>query len=139
MKKSLICTVVLTGMLCVLAVFTSCGNKNSENAETAAPTSEQFEPEARFASIDTLVDFMTKNLSDHSTDELVARFENQAAAIKSYWYMNHKGADESRIDEDVCADLTALADSLSGGRTVDIEESSEIAFAIAKYLVAKKY
>ena len=139
MKKSLICTVVLTGMLCVLTVFTSCGNQNTENAVTAQQTSDQFEPEARFASIDTLADFMTQNLSDNTLDELAARFENQAAAIKSYWYMNHKGGDESRIDEDVCADLTALADSLSGGSTVDMEESAEISCAIAKYLVAKEY
>ena len=139
MKKSFICTVVLTGMLCVLAVFMSCGNKTTENANVPVPTPEQFEPDARFASIDTLVDVMTKILSDHSTDELVAHFENQAAAIKSYWYMNHKGGDESRIDEDVCEDLKALADSLSDGSTVDMVESAEITCAIARYLTAKEY
>ena len=139
MKKSFISTVVLAVMLCALTVFTSCGNKNNENAVTAAPTSEQFEPEARFASIDTLVDVMTNNQSVHSTDELEALFDTQAAAMKSYWYMNHKGGDESRIDEDVCNDLKALADSLSGGSTVDMEQSNEITCAIARYLTAKEY
>ena len=139
MKKRFFGTVVLTGMLCVLAGFTSCGNKSTENAEAAAPAAEQFEPDARFASIDTLVDVMTRILSDHSPDELVAHFENQANAVKSYWYMNHKGGDESRIDEDVCADLKALADSLSDGSTVDMMESAEITCAIARYLTAKEY
>lgn len=139
MKKSFIGTIVLTGMLCVLAVFTSCGNKNKENIEVPAPTSEQFEPDAKFASIDTLVDVMTKVLSDHSLDELVAHFDTQEAAMKSYWYMNHKGGDESRIDEDVCGDLKALADSLSGGSTVDMMQSAEITCAIARYLTAKEY
>ncbi len=139
MKKSFIGTVVLTGMLCALAVFTSCGNKNTENAEAVAPTTEQFEPDARFASIDTLVNAMTQILSDHSTDDLVAHFGTQAAAMKSYWYMNHKGGDESRIDEDVCNDLKVLADSLSGGSTVDMEQSNEITCAIARYLTAKEY
>ena len=139
MKKSFIRTVVLAVMLCALTVFTSCGNKSTENAETAAPTSEQFEPDARFASIDTLVDVMTKSMSVHSTEELVAHFDTQAAAMKSYWYLNHKGGDESRIDEDVCNDLKVLADSLSGGSTVDMEQSNEITCAIARYLTAKEY
>ena len=86
MKKSFISTVVLAVILCALTVFTSCGNKNTENAVAAAPTTEQFEPDARFASIDTLVDVMTKSMSVHSTDELVAHFDAQAAAMKSYWY-----------------------------------------------------
>ena len=139
MKKSFIRTVVLAVMLCALTVFTSCGNKNTENAVAAAPTAEQFEPDARFASIDTLVDVMTKSLSVHSTEELVAHFDAQAAAMKSYWYLNHKGDDESRIDEDVCNDLKVLADSLSGGSTVDMEQSNEITCAIARYLTAKEY
>ena len=74
---------------------------------------------------------MTKSLSVHSTDELVAHFDTQAAAMKSYWYLNHKEGDESRIDEDVCNDLKVLADSLSGGSTVDMEQSNEITCAIA--------
>lgn len=139
MKKSFIRTVVLTSMLCVLAVFTSCGNKNTENAEATAPTSEQFEPDARFASIDSLVAFLTENPADETLDGFVKSFDTQAAAIKSYWYLNHKGEDESRLVETVCGDLKVLTDSLSGGSTFDMMQSNLIDGAVSHYLTAKDY
>ena len=136
MRTNVLGTIVL---LCMLAVFTSCGSKTTGNTNVKESTVEQFEPDTRFATIDTLADFMTQNLFDHTTDELVAHVDTQAAAMKSYWYLNHKGGDESRIDEDVCNDLKVLADSLSGGSTVDMEQSNEITCAIARYLTAKEY
>lgn len=138
MRKSFLSTVVLAGMLCVLAVFASCDNKNTAGTEAQA-TEEQFEPDARFASIDTLVDVLTQKLNDNSLDELVNRFDSQLGAMKSYWYLNHKGGDESRIDEDVCSDLTALADSLSGGNTFDMMRSNNINCAVSRYLTAQDY
>ena len=138
MKKKVFCTVVLTGMLSVLAVFTSCGNKSTVDADAQA-TEEQFEPDERYASLDSVLTVLTYDLSDKTVDELVYHFENQSLAVKSYWFLNHKGGDESQIDKDVCSELAVLADSLSGGSTMDMMTSGIITSAVARYLTTKEY
>lgn len=137
MKKRFFCTVVLTGMLSVLAVFSSCGNRNT--ADDAVATEEQFEPDARFASLDSVLSVLVRDLSDKTVDELVYHFEDQSLAVKSYWFLNHKGGDVSQMDNDVCSDLKALADSLSGGSTVDMMFSGTITWAVARYLTTKEF
>ena len=129
-----------SALLCVLSVFPSCGNKDKAVNDTPAlETAEQFEPDGRFATIDSLVAFLTENPTDETLDGFVKSFENQAAAIKSYWYLNHKGEDESRLDETVCGDLKTLTDSLSGGSTFDMMQSNLIDGAVSHYLTAKDY
>lgn len=131
---------IFGALFCVLSVFPSCGNNEKTTNDTPAlETAEQFEPDGRFASIDSLVDFLTENSTDETLDEFVKRFENQAAAFKSYWLLNHKGEDESRLDETVCGDLETLADSLSGGSTFDMMQSNRINCAVSRYLTAKDY
>ena len=131
---------IFGALLCVLSVFPSCGNKEKAANDTPTlETAEQFEPDGRFASIDSLVAFLTENSSDETLDRFVKRFQVQAAAIKSYWYLNHKGEDESRLDETVCGDLKTLTDSLSGGSTFDMMQSNRIDGAVSHYLTAKDY
>ena len=131
---------IFGALFCVLSVFPSCGNKEKAVNDTPAlETAQQFEPDGRFASIDSLVAFLTENSSDENLDELVKRFENQAAAFKSYWCLNHKGEDESRLDETVCGDLKTLTDSLSEGSTFDMMQSNLISCAVSRYLTAKDY
>lgn len=138
MKKKVFCTFVLTAMLSVLAVFTSCGNKNTAETEAQA-TEEQFEPDARFASLDSVFIVMVDDLSDKTVDELVSHFEDKSLAVKSYWLLNHKGGDKSQMDKDVCGELKAMADSLSGGSTADMMTSGIISCAVARYLTTKEY
>ena len=129
-----------TVLLCVLAVFPSCGNKDKAVDDSqASVAAEQFEPDERFASIDSLVAFLTETPSEGTLDEFVKKFESQVVAMKSYWCLNHKGDDESRMDETVCGELKALADSLSGGSTFDMMQSGLINGAVSRYLTAKDY
>ena len=138
MRKSFFGTVVLAGMMCVLAVFASCDNKNTAGTEAQA-TEEQFEPDVRFASLDSVFLVMVDDLSDKTVDELVYHFETKSLAVKSYWFLNHKGGDKSQMDKDVCSELKAMADSLSGGSTADMMTSGIISSAIARYLMTKEY
>lgn len=127
-------------MLCLLGTFLSCSGKNKVAASAQEPTSaDAFEPDMRFASIDSLADFMMEEFSAKTVDEFVDRYEQQAAAIKSYGLLNHKGEDTNRLDEAVCSDLQALADSLSGGSTFDMVMCSRIERAVFHYLTAKDY
>ena len=90
MRTNVLGTIVL---LCMLAVFTSCGSKTTGNTNVKESTVEQFEPDIRFATIDTLVYVLTEALSDSSLNELEQHYEERSLAMKSYWYLNHKGGD----------------------------------------------
>ena len=135
MNKLLLCTI----LLCALTAFPSCGNKNKVVAGAPAVASKPFKPDMRFESIDSLVDCMIDGMYNETPDEFVQHYENRAAAIKSYWYLNHKGEDNSQMDETVCRDLEALADSLSGGSTYDMVLCGSIERAISRYLTAMEY
>lgn len=127
-------------MLCLLATFLSCNGTNKATANAPAPaTAAVFEPDVRFASIDSLADFIMEEFSAKTVDEFVNRYEQQTVAVKSYGLLNHKGEDNSRLDETVCSDLQALADSLSGGSTMDMVMCGRIERAISHYLIAKDY
>ena len=77
-------------MLCLLGTFLSCNGKNMVAANAMAPTTAAvFEPDVRFASIDTLAEFMADEISAKTIDEFVNRYEQQAVAIKSYGCLNH--------------------------------------------------
>ena len=90
--------------------------------------------------MDSLVDFMTADLNLPTTpDEMVKRLDSQTAAIKSYWYQNHKDEDKDKMTETVCQDLLALADSLGGGSTADMERSGVIRSAVNRHFTAKEY
>ena len=93
----------------------------------------------RFASIDSLVDYMMEEFSSKTVDEFVNRYKQQAVAVKSYGLLNHKGEDADHWDEVVFRDLQALADSLSGGSTFDMVMSSRIERGMSHYLSAKDY
>ena len=93
----------------------------------------------RFASIDSLVDYMMEEFSAKTVDEFVNRYEQLAVAVKSYGFLNHKGEDTNRWDEVVFRDLQALADSLSGGSTFDMVMSCRIERGMSHYLIAKDY
>ena len=129
-------------MLCLLGTFLSCrGEKENKVAANAqeATTADAFEPDMRFASIDSLVDYMMEEFSSKTVDEFVNRYEQQAVAVKSYVLLNHKGEDTDHWDEVVFRDLQALADSLSGGSTFDMVMSGRIERGMSHYLIAKDY
>ena len=129
-------------MLCLLGTFLSCrGEKENKVAANAqeATTADAFEPDMRFASIDSLVDYMMEEFSSKTVDEFVNRYKQQAVAVKSYGLLNHKGEDTNHRDEVVFRDLQALADSLSGGSTFDMVMSCRIERGMSHYLSAKDY
>ena len=127
-------------LLCLLGTFLSCSGEKKVAASSIAPTdAEVFNPDMRFASIDSLVDYMMEEFSAKTVDEFVNRYEQQAVAVKSYGLLNHKGEDTNRWDEVVFRDLQALADSLSGGSTFDMVMSCRIERGMSHYLIAKDY
>lgn len=127
-------------MLSVALSCMACGNKSKTVAESPDKAKvELFVPDERFASIDSLAGFMMEVFSAKTVDEFVNRYEQQAAAIKSYGLLNHQGEDTSRLDEVVFHDLQALTDSLSGGSTFDMMTSAHIQRAMSQYLTAKDY
>ncbi len=93
----------------------------------------------RFASIDSLVDYMMEEFSAKTVDEFVNRYKQKAVAVKSYGLLNYKGEDTNHWDEVVFRDLQALADSLSGGSTFDMVMSGRIERGMSHYLIAKDY
>lgn len=138
MKRNIIQSIVLIAIMGATVSFVACVNKDKA-PDTGAAT-EQFEPDGRFANMDSLIDCMRNNeLGDQSLDELIDHYQATAAAIKSYWHFNHQNEDSSRVIETVFNELTARADSLSGGSTMDMVESNEIRNAITRYLTAEKY
>lgn len=124
-------------LFCLLGISMSCNSRNVMVRET--PTSTPSEADERFASMDSLVDFMMDEPSAKTVDEFVNHYEQQAVAVKSYGLLNHKGEDTNRLDEVVFRDLQALADSLSGGSTVDMVMCARIKRAVSHYLTAKDY
>ena len=93
----------------------------------------------RFASLDSLVDYMMEEFSAKTVDEFVNRYKQKAVAVKSYGLLNYKGEDTDHWDEVVFRDLQALADSLSGGSTFDMVMSGRIERGMSHYLIAKDY
>lgn len=124
-------------LLSLLVTLMSCGSKKSEVRETPAPA--PFEADVRFASLDSLADFMMEEFSARSVDEFVNRYEQQAVAIQSYGILNHRKEDKYPLDETVCSDLRELADSLSGGSTMDMVMCSRIWRGVCHYLTARDY
>ena len=107
-------TALIVAMLCVAMSFSACGSKNHPT------TDEQVAPDAQFANIEALAEFMTQDLRDNDTpQELQSLYEAQSAAITSYWTLNHKGEDQNQMTEVVFKDLKALAEKLGAGSTVD--------------------
>lgn len=128
------------GLLCVVVSLQACGNRNVAVASRPTATVNQVEPEARFASLDTLADFMIQDvLENGSLEKLVSRYESQTAAIASYWALNGKKGAPDDMANTVFKDLTALADSLSGFSTMDMVQSGEITCAMEHYLTARDY
>ena len=129
-------------MLCLVGTFLSCRgekeNKVVANTQEAT-TADAFEPDMRFASLDSLVDYMMEEFSAKTVDEFVNRYKQKAVAVKSYVLLNHKGEDTDHWDEVVFRDLQALADSLSGGSTFDMVMSGRIERGMSHYLIAKDY
>ena len=127
-------------MLCVASSCMACGSKSKTVAESPDKVeADSFVPDQRFASIDSLADFLMDEPSAKTLDEFVNRHKQQAAAIKSYGLLNHKGEDTDRLDEVVLRDLQAMADNLSGGSTIDMVMCSRIERAMSHYLIAKDY
>ena len=124
-------------LLCLLGIPMSCGSKSMVVNDT--PTPAPFEADARFTSLDSLADFMMEEFSAQSVDEFVNRYEQQAAAIHSYGILNHRKEDKYPLDETVCSDLRELADSLSGGSTMDMVMCGRIWRGVCHYLTARDY
>ncbi|MBR5673413.1 MAG: hypothetical protein IKW97_03355 [Muribaculaceae bacterium] len=139
MKTKLFSTLVLVGIMNVAVGFAACENQKKAVTETAT-TTEQFEPESRFASIDTLVAYMLDQQREIIEKEnLVDFYQSVSSAMTSYWYINHKDDGKDNVTETVCHDLTVLADSLSGGSTWDMTQSGEIRGVISRFLSAQNY
>lgn len=135
--------VLVWTLVCAALSFSSCGNKNVETKVETPAADEQFQPDARFASIDTLADHLVADLMNNDTlntvEELEQSYERLATAVKSYWMLNHEGEDQATMDETVCKDLQARVDSLSGGSTFDMMQSALINGAVSRYLMAQDY
>ena len=139
MKRKLFSTIVLVGIMNVAVGFAACENQKKAVTETTA-TAEQFEPDSRFASIDTLAVYMLDRQREIIENENLTDFyQSVSSAMKSYWYINHKDDDKNNVTKTVCHDLTVLADSLSDGSTWDMTQSGEIRGAISRYLTAQNY
>lgn len=127
-------------LLCGVMSLQACGNRSIAVADRPTATVNHMEPETRFASLDTLADFMTQDILDNGNlEKLVSRYESQTAAIASYWTLNGKEGDPDDMVNTVFKDLTTLADSLSGFSTMDMVQSGEITCAMAHYLTAQEY
>lgn len=128
-------------MLSVAVTVSACGSKNQSASEaTAMVQAESFEPDARFASIDTLAEFMIQKIKDQGTPEnYIAIFDARSNAVASYWALNHKDKDQSQMSETVMKELEALANKLSEGSTLDMMQSGELSCAISQYLTAQDY
>ena len=127
-------TALIVAMLCVAMSFSACVSKSHPT------TDEQVAPDAQFANIEALAEFMTQDLRDNDTpQELQSLYEAQSAAITSYWTLNHKGEDQNQMTEVVFKELKTLAEKLGAGSTVDMMKSAEINSAIAKYVTAQDY
>lgn len=127
-------------LLCVAMSLQACGSWNITVDNPTTATVNQMEPETRFASLDTLSDFMIQDVMDNGTlEKFVSRYESQTPAIASYWALNGKEGDPDDMVNTVFKDLTALADSLSGFSTMDMVLSGEITCAMEHYLTARDY
>ena len=127
-------------LLCGVMSLQACGNRSIAVADRPTSTVNHMEPETRFASLDTLADFMIQDILDNGNlEKLVSRYESQTAAIASYWALNGKEGQPDDMANTVFKDLTALADSLSGFSTMDMVQSGEISCAMAHYLTAQEY
>lgn len=123
--------------LCAVVCIPSCSNQ-SESTESSDDSG--FVPDEAYAAIDPLADFLIADEQQPATLEEIAKcLESQTQAIKSYWYLNHKGEDETKMSETVCQELSALADSLGGGSTMDMVRSNQIQSAINGHFTAKEY
>lgn len=127
-------------LICSLLVVTlglfSCVN----NEKKAEADNGQAVAGAQVTTIDALVDRLTDGAWENLTPEqLEARYKDQASAFNSYWTSAHQGEDQSKMNEGVCQELKALADSLSQGSTVDMMRCGEIYSAISRYQTAHEY
>lgn len=123
--------------MCLLVAYVSCGSKNVVVNDTPAPA--PFEGDVRYASLDALADFVMDEFTPKTVDEFVDRYEQQAAAIQSYGVLNQRKEAQYPLDETVCSDLRMLADSLSGGSTMDMVMCGRIWRGICHYLTARDY
>ena len=122
-------------MLCLAASFSACGNKTS-----SAQADEQVATDSKFANLDAVADFMTQDLTDNSTPEMLeVNYKSLTDAITSYWTLNHKGEDQSQMTEVVFNELKAKADKLGEGSTLEMMESGSISSAMSRYFTAKEY
>lgn len=126
-------SVLMGSLLALLISVTSCVN-NEKKVETDG---EQATPDAQISSIDALADNLVADLWDDDTpEEMAEHYKSHNAAVKSYWAATHQGEDESKMNEEVCLELKALADSLSGDNKV---RSADISCALARYQAAQEY
>ena len=129
-------SVLVCLLLAALIGVTSCVN-SEKKAETG---SEVAVADSQFSSVDALADNLIEGLWEVKTPEAMEEYyKKHASAVSSYWSINHKGEDESKMNDTVCKDLEALADSLSEGSTADMMRSGEIMCAVARYTTAHEY
>lgn len=132
--------VVLMGLLCATTSLQACGDRGIAVGDRPTTIVNQMEPEARFASLDTLADFMIQDILDNGTlEQLVSHYESQTAAIATYWALNGKEGAPDDMAKTVFKDLTALADSLECFSTMDMVQSGQISCAMDHYLTAQDY
>ena len=138
MKKGFFSTTFFVVMLGVVMGFTACGNSNREVSESVSV--DEIEPDTRFATIDSLAEFMAQQFADNtSLSKLESNYQACSDAIMSYWALNHKGEDDHAMTDIVFNELKAVADKLAEGSTTDMMESGDISSAVAHYLTAKYY
>ena len=62
MTISVFSTIVLIAMMFMPVGFTACSNSNQATDEAAASTAEQFEPDSRFATIESMTQMIQNSL-----------------------------------------------------------------------------
>ena len=104
MKKGFFSTTFFVVMLGVVMGFTACGNSNREVSESVSV--DEIEPDSRFATIDSLAEFMAQQFADNtSLSKLESNYQACSDAIMSYWALNHKGEDDHAMTDIVFNEL----------------------------------
>ena len=135
-RKVIYCNLLICSYAAVSISMSSCvnGEKKAGTESGQAVTDDQV------TTIDALADRLIVGSWENQTPEqLEAHYKDQASAVNSYWTSAHQGEDQSKMNEGVCQELKALADSLSQGSTADMMRSGEINCAVSRYLTAQEY
>ena len=133
-SKTIFISTFVLAALCLVIGLNSCSKSASENNGKAGQDA------GVVVSMDSLVSLMLDdNNGVEDLDNYAKMFERQTAGMMSYWNQIHKDVDPSQMVETVFGEIQTLADSLSGGSTMDMVESGELKCAMSRYQAANEF